>query len=235
MGSRIILLRHGQTPANVERKLDTALPGRLLTAHGRKQAETAGANLVGLCGAGNGSPGRLTAIVNSQATRARQTADIAAETFNKAAGLSGGTALVPETIGGIKEISAGDYEDQSSAEAFNVYLEHFGRMLHNDPTARVPGGESTSEFRNRYYGAVEQQIREKLRTQQETAVDGDLVMVSHGAAIRVFTAMATGVDPRFLVENYLDNCNFSVIEPTADGFGQWKLLSWATFDGEPIA
>lgn len=170
-------------------------------------------------------------MVNSQAMRAVQTADLAAQEFNRAADLVGDERVVPETIEGIKEISAGVYEDQSSAEAFDVYLEHFGKMMRNDPAARVPGGESTGEFVTRYYGAVSRQIRDKLTASTGQALDGDLVVVSHGAAIRVFTCLSTGTDPNFLVENYLDNCMFSVIEPRGEEFGRWTLLSWATRDG----
>ena len=42
---RLVLARHGQTPANVAKTLDTVLPGPGLTDLGRLQAEALGKEL----------------------------------------------------------------------------------------------------------------------------------------------------------------------------------------------
>ena len=42
MTGRLILVRHGQTEANVAKRLDTALPGAKLTPEGLAQAEVLG-------------------------------------------------------------------------------------------------------------------------------------------------------------------------------------------------
>ena len=87
MTGRLILLRHGQTYSNVARRLDTRPPGAELTDTGRNQAWNVGAELAEFCGAGNGSPGRLGAVVSSVALRAQQTALLAMNAFEQTAGL----------------------------------------------------------------------------------------------------------------------------------------------------
>ena len=65
---RLVLARHGQTQANVDRILDTVLPGPPLTELGRAQAHALGGEL------GDGAEGTVTALYHSPARRARETA-----------------------------------------------------------------------------------------------------------------------------------------------------------------
>ena len=46
MSGRLVLVRHGQSHANVERRLDTRPPGEALTYLGREQARTFASGLV---------------------------------------------------------------------------------------------------------------------------------------------------------------------------------------------
>src|SRR4051812_15899287 len=68
MSGRLVLLRHGQSYGNVERRLDTAPPGAALTPLGHEQAR---AFAQGCCR-------RPAMLVHSVATRASQTAAVIA-------------------------------------------------------------------------------------------------------------------------------------------------------------
>jgi len=88
---RLLLIRHGQTSSNVERLLDTAVPGADLTDEGREQAEQ-------LVGKLEQQP--LEAIYVSDLVRTQQTA----------APLAKARGLEPVIRPGLREIQAGDYE-----------------------------------------------------------------------------------------------------------------------------
>ncbi|MFC5938072.1 histidine phosphatase family protein [Corynebacterium choanae] len=220
MGSRIIFLRHGQTAANIKRELDSRPPGSPLTAHGQQQATAAGEALARHLQVTEGQLGRLGKIVHSTATRARQTANLAAESLANSVGLSV-IPTPPEEIAGIHEFSAGIYEDSTTEEAYRAYIGAFQRIMRGDDSAGVPGGETGAEFLDRYLPALETQF-------DTLEPDQDLVVVSHGAAIRMITERATGTEPRHMVENYLDNCDISIVEPEGRPFGQWNLRYWVS-------
>ena len=98
-----------------------------------------------------------------------------------------------------------------------------GQPLDGDPEARMPGGESYADVLERY-----QPVLEDIAA--ELGEDEDVVVVSHGAAIRVVTTHACGVDPDFAYSGYMPNCRFTVMEPQGKPFGQWTLKRWADTD-----
>ncbi|BBC68922.1 hypothetical protein MMRN_58180 [Mycobacterium marinum] len=55
---------------------------------------------------------------------------------------------------------------------------------------------------------------------------GDLVVVSHGAAIRLAGAVLAGVDANFALDNHLDNAESVVLTPITDG--RWSCVRWGT-------
>ena len=85
---RLLLIRHGETQANIDHRLDTAYPGYRLTNHGLTQAASL--------------PGKLAdepieAVYASPLTRAQQTAAPLAESLG----------LEVQVLDGVQEISAG--------------------------------------------------------------------------------------------------------------------------------
>lgn len=194
----IILLRHGQTTANVGRILDTVVPGHPLTELGEEQARKVGAELA------QEYPG-MTQVWHSPALRARQTAQLAASTYGD---------LVPEEKDGIQEISAGNLEGDNSPESLDMYFQAVGAMMRQELGASVPGGEDFQTLLKRYQPVLEE------------ASDTNTVLVSHGAAIRTMACLATGVDPRYALHAYVANCRYVVLEPSGR-FGQWGIHRWA--------
>ena len=95
---RLLLMRHGQTHANVSGELDTAHPGVDLTDLGRAQAAAAAAAI---------GDRPIDAVYVSSRVRTHQTAAPAAE--------QRGLDLRP--LDGLEEIAAGDFEMRSDHDA----------------------------------------------------------------------------------------------------------------------
>lgn len=205
----LILLRHGQTTSNVDHKLDTLLPGAELTELGREQAKAAGEEILATYD--------VDRVISSQAIRAKQTAQIAfGERFGE----------IP-AVDGIQEVHAGRWEMHNSREAHEAYLTAFRDFYRRKLEALIDGGDTLDLFLSRYKGGL----------LPYAAQDGTTVAVSHGAAIRAFSANACEVDPVFAEMSYLPNCQYVVLDPTAgptgdpvEDFGQWRVVRWADYE-----
>ncbi|RSZ64734.1 histidine phosphatase family protein [Corynebacterium hylobatis] len=225
MTGRLILLRHGQTYSNVARRLDTRPPGAELTDTGRNQAWNVGEELVEFCGAGNGSAGRLGAVISSVALRAQQTALLAMNAFEQSAGLEEFSMRI-DVLPGIHEIYAGEHEMLADDDSHRSYATALRGWLDGDDSALIPGGETYLELMGRYQPVMEELVLAHLAD----GASRDVLMVSHGAAIRTMATHAAAVDPDFAFAGYLGNCRFIVLEPGDRPFGQWKLVRWADVD-----
>lgn len=201
MTGRLILIRHGQTEANVARRLDTRLPGARLTEHGETQAHTLGTSLAA-------AP---KALISSEALRARQTAGF----VERASG------IVLEVREGIHEAQAGDLEDRSDRVSHETYARVFHSWHAGELGARVPGGESGAEVLDRYLPVVDALRGRYLDGSDET---GDVLVVSHGAAIRLVAAYLSGLSGRFTADTHLDNTQTVELAPTAGG--GWECVRW---------
>lgn len=225
MSGRIILLRHGQTHSNVAHKLDTRPPGAELTDLGRNQARDVGYELAEYCEAGRGSAGRLVAVTSSIALRAQQTALLAMQSYEKAAGLEEHSIEI-DVVPGVHEIFAGDHEMKSDEESHRLYSEAMYGWLNRDSNMRMPGGEGFVDIVGRYQPVLETAIKGSLDNNE----DKDVLVVSHGAVIRTIAAYAADVDPEFAFAGYLANCRYIVLEPNGQPFGQWAMSRWADLD-----
>lgn len=198
---RLHLVRHGETTSNVMRILDTALPGASLTDFGARQGVRFGLE---------NRPDRGAVLYNSQAHRARQTADLIGSVWEVGA----------ITIDGIHEVQVGDLEGRNDIDAHSVFAEVVGNWHRGDLDARLPGGESLAMLHDRYVPVLDE-----LAARHLTDPDApDVYVVSHGAAIRLVAAHLTGVDPEFALKNYLTNTGTVELDYTA---GTWTCLRWA--------
>lgn len=194
---RLLLLRHGQTPSNVQGQLDTAMPGAGLTPLGFRQAEA-----VPLAFAAH--PIDLIAV--SPLLRTTLTA----------APLAGTRGIEPEIFPGLREISAGDLEMRADPRSGRTYLDTAFAWASGDLSRRMPGGESAREFFARYDGAVAEIAERGSET---------VVVVSHGAAIRVWAqSRVRGVEPAIAADQRFANTAF--VEITGDPDGGWDLVRW---------
>ena len=97
MSGRLVLVRHGQSHGNVDRRLDTRPPGAALTDLGHEQARTFAVQW----------PHPVGMVAHSVALRATETAaDIGAE-----------LGLPTLRLEGIHEVQVGDLENRNDDEA----------------------------------------------------------------------------------------------------------------------
>jgi probable phosphoglycerate mutase len=162
--ARLILVRHGQTDANVRGALDSRPPGEPLNETGHSQAAALAQRL-------RGHP--VTAVYASRAIRAQQTA----------APLAAAHRLTVQVLDGIHEVFAGDLEGRDDAQAREAFYAVYDRFWIGDLDTAMPGGESASDVRARFLPAVEAVM---------DGACADVVLVSHSAAIRLGAAALLG-------------------------------------------
>ncbi|MDN5914790.1 MAG: histidine phosphatase family protein [Pseudonocardia sp.] len=158
---RLVLVRHGRTPSNVIRALDTALPGPPLDELGRAQAAAVAELFVDW---------PVRAVFASRATRAQQTA----------ASIADRLGLPVTTLDGVHEIFVGELDGLADDASRALFGEIFASWWDGDPDRPQPGGESATDLRARFLADVERALH---------GIDsGTVVVVSHGAAIRLSCA-----------------------------------------------
>lgn len=195
---RLLLIRHGQTPANVAGALDTAVPGLGLTALGETQAAAVPDALAGE---------RLEALHASPLVRTQLTA----------APLAAARHLRVTVVPGLEEVSAGSLEMRSDEEAVQAYVECLAAWSARDLDRVMPGGPDGHAFWRRYDGAI-------ASVTAGRGADETVAVVSHGAAIRVWTALATRMPPEEAHELQISNTGMATLE--GDPGSGWRLLDW---------
>jgi probable phosphoglycerate mutase len=202
MSGRLVLVRHGQSHANVERRLDTRPPGSDLTQLGRDQAlEFA---------RGTGRPALLA---HSVAARASQTAAV----------IGAEVDVATRQLAGIHEVQVGQLENRNDDEAVAEFNAIYERWHHGELDVPLPGGETGNDLLDRYVPVLTDL---RLRYLDDRDWNGDIVVVSHGAAIRLASAVLAGVDANFALDNHLSNAESVVLAPITDG--RWSCLRWGT-------
>jgi broad specificity phosphatase PhoE len=196
---RLLLIRHGQTPANVAGALDTAFPGAELTPLGRAQAGAVPAAL---------AEDRLSGIYASTRIRTQLTAAPLVEAHG----------LDMRVCHGLEEVSAGRFEMRSDTDAVEAYAGGLVHWMRGDLDHRLPGGSTGHEFLKRYDEAV-QGIAAAHRPADTVAV------FSHGAAIRAYVALRAGLDPEVATELRIMNTGMGVLEGHPNE--GWRLAHWS--------
>lgn len=204
---RLLLIRHGQTPGNVLGQLDTAHPGPGLTELGERQAEALTHALVNE---------QIHALYASTLIRTQLTA----------LPLSRMRGLEIEVLDGIQEIEAGALEKLTDRESHMRYMGTVFAWAAGDLERRMPAGPNGHEFFERYDAAIA-----KVAARAGGLGDaGAVAVVSHGAAIRVWTGLrAVNVEPDFAARHVLANTGIVALEGDPDG--GWKLIHW---DDSPV-
>ena len=203
MSGRLVLVRHGQSYGNVDRRLDTRPPGSELTPLGRDQARD-------FTRAATPRPGLL---LHSVATRAAQTA----------AEISAEVDVPASEVVGIHEVQVGELENRSDDDAVAEFDAIYRRWHEGERDVPLPGGETANQVLDRYLPVLT-----GLRTRYLDDDDwtSDIVVVSHGAAIRLTAAVLAGVESSFVLDHHLANTEAVVLSPTTDG--RWSCVRWGT-------
>jgi probable phosphoglycerate mutase len=203
MSGRLVLVRHGQSHANVDRRLDTRLPGAELTPLGRDQARTFART----------ATSRPAVLLHSVATRAAQTA----------AEISAEVNVSVSEVTGIHEVQVGDLENRNDDDAIAEFDALYRRWLEGERDVPMPGGESANQVLDRYLPVLTDIRINYLDDDNWTS---DVVVVSHGAAIRLTAAVLAGVDSSFALDHHLANTEAVTLTPVTDG--RWTCVQWGT-------
>src|SRR5690606_18086864 len=138
-------MRHGQTFGNVAGALDTAAPGLELTDLGQAQARAASRAL-----AGQG----VQQVYVSTRVRTHQTAAPTAAQHS----------ITPLELPGLHEISAGDFEMATDERSVLGYLSTVRHWVTGELGVRMPGGETGTEFLDRYDADLEAAVSDGHKT-----------------------------------------------------------------------
>lgn len=198
-GVRLVLARHGETPSNVARTLDTLPPGPGLTAEGRRQAAELGADL---------AAEKVVAVRASRATRAQETAQPVADQHD----------LPVEVSEGMQEIYVGDLEGSADDASRRLFDEIYGSWHFGEIDRSMPGGESGRQALHRFLEAARIGLR--------AVPAGTVVLVSHGAVLRLVAGRLTSIGAARANAAYLPNTGRIVLEARADEPTGWACLRW---------
>ncbi|OLL75176.1 putative phosphoglycerate mutase [Pseudonocardia sp. Ae168_Ps1] len=194
---RLVLVRHGRTPSNVRHALDTGLSGPGLDELGHEQARA----VAGLLG---GWPVR--ALYASRAVRAQETAAPIGEVLG----------LDVRSLPGAHEVYVGELDRRADDDAREIFDGIFEAWWDGDVTRPMPGGESVQDVWDRFLPDVS--------TALEPVTSGAVVVVSHGAAIRLLTlALLDGPDAQFGRDNPIPNTGRVVLRRDPGG---WTRELW---------
>lgn len=196
-----MLLRHGQSHSNVDRRLDTRPPGASLTPAGLEQARDFA----------RGFDRDAGMLIHSVAARAIETAAAIGDVWG----------ITPREVEGIHEAQVGDLEMRNDDEAVEIFNSVYERWHSGELDVAMPGGETGAQVLDRYLPVLTD-IR--MRYLDDDHWTGDIVVVSHGAAIRLAAATLAGVDGSYVVKHHIANGESVVLSPVTDG--RWSCVQW---------
>jgi broad specificity phosphatase PhoE len=184
---RLLLVRHGESEANVIHSLDCGVPGPPLSPLGHEQAQELADKLADL---------DIQQIYASTMQRAVQTVTPLAQRLG----------LPITQRDGLREFDVGDLHprnDQSAHQALDELMVRW--LIYRDRTAFRPDGESAAEVVARF--------RSVLVDVLASYDDGVAVVATHGGALRlVGPVLFAEVTSTFTYENHVPNTGIIDVE-----------------------
>ena len=202
---RFYFVRHGESVANTRHVISNRGLGEPLTERGQEQARVLADSLRG---AG------ITRLYSSPLLRAQQTAQVLAQMLD----------LPVEVTEGLREYDCGIMEGRADEEAWAAYqavLEEW--FQHGRPEARIPGGESLLDMRDRLGSLLR-------RLLGELGEDEQACLVGHGGLYRcALPLLMDNVSADFALAQGMPHTAVILAEPAAHIHGDILLtcLSWA--------
>ncbi|RPI11404.1 MAG: histidine phosphatase family protein [Zetaproteobacteria bacterium] len=185
--ARYLLIRHGESIWNGERRIQGHRDPDL-SPRGRRQADLVAAHIRATL------PGAAAAVYTSPLRRAAETA----ERIGRAVGLP----VVPEPD--LREMSLGRWEGMTVPEIQAAFPGSYERWL-ADPLAHpAAGGENLEAFARRVTGAFD-----RMRAAHPGR---DLLLVSHGGAIKALVCHVLELPIRSLFRIKQDNTAINIVD-----------------------
>lgn len=186
--TRLLLVRHGESTWNQERRVQGQLDPTL-SELGRRQARALADRLRGR---------RLAAFYSSDLRRAWQTAELVAEAV--------GAAPVP--LPGLREIALGAWEGKTREELMAEFPAEWEAWARRPSWDIVPGGEGAGSFEARVLATLAEVQRDLAR--------GDVLCLTHGGVIQVAlgSVVVPGRGSDGLFPFLIENCSVTVLQRT---------------------
>lgn len=182
---KLILIRHGETYWNKERRIQGGSSDTELSEVGLKQANLLTSFLKGE---------NLSVIVSSPLKRALDTAKAIASQHK----------IPIEVDAGLKEIEVGEMEGLSASSLSTGFSQYLMRGWQEGGSGRLPGGESFVELQQRSWACIERLLA--------VHKDRTAVVVSHYFVILAIIFKALGLQLDCLPKFRLDTGGVSIIE-----------------------
>ena len=181
--ARLLLVRHGLTDHNVDRRV-AGYTDISLNEEGFHQAEKLNKHL---------ADEKIAAVYSSDLQRAVDTAK----------GAVSGRDIEIVTRYELREMNFGEAEEMTFAELNEKYPDLARSVMNVDTGVSFPGGESFADFVER--------VRVFLKTLEKFNEDHTVLIVSHGATLRVIICELLGINPNHWYQLGIDNASLSVV------------------------
>lgn len=188
--TRLLLLRHGESQGNVERRLQGTAPYPL-TELGRRQGEELAARVL--------TEG-ADILYTSPTQRAFETGEI----------IAAATGLPLRVLDGVREYDFGGLSGKTMAEIAAEHPQWALAVREGRPVPPLAGEEGHGPFRERVCAA--------LWGLADRHPDETVAVVSHSGTIAVFCLDVLGVQGAKPISFFgIDNCSITVVDAHADG------------------
>ena len=157
---KLILVRHGETYWNDERRVQGGESDIELNDTGLEQARKLAAFL-------KNEP--ITAVLSSPLQRATATAEVIASHHR----------LAVEVDQGLRELKVGELEGMSVSNLSTTFSQYLMQWWQDGGTIKLPNGESLVELQQRAWKAVERLLERHKRNSPEHNEGTTVVVVSH--------------------------------------------------------
>lgn len=198
MSARLLIIRHGETPANLDATWHGATDTPL-TARGREQAKRVAKKVTQVT-----QLGEVAALYTSPLVRARDTA----AAIGRACGLSA------TVIDDLREYGVGRFEGMRFRDLHERY--RIWEQMKLDPDYAPHGGETPGAVAERIVGALQGIARDHRGE--------SVVVVSHGGVLSMaFAQILDGVYWKW--DRVVDNCSLSELGLDAAGAGELRRFN----------
>ncbi len=164
---KLILIRHGETEWNKQRRIQGGRSDTRLSQKGLEQADRLAAAL---------RKERIDAIYASPMKRASETAQIIAEACK----------LQVHLFNELREIDAGELDGLFERELTGLYETAWKEFRNGNASTPLPGGESLQDVQKRTSWAIDRML--------EKHIDGTVVVVAHLLANLAMVCQALGIN-----------------------------------------
>jgi broad specificity phosphatase PhoE len=187
---KLILIRHGETEWNKQRRIQGCRSDTRLSPKGLEQADRLAAVL---------RKERMDAIYSSPMKRASETAQIIAEACK----------LPVHVFNELREIDAGELDGLFERELTGLYETAWKEFRNGNASTPLPGGESLQDVRKRTSWAVDRML--------EKHIDGTVVVVAHLLANLAIVCQALDINLGQIARFKQAPASITILELTTQG------------------